>query len=43
MLKDLDVDACLGPEEIAKTHWNLHTQGVGGSTSEVDIRPMLEK
>ena len=43
MLKDLDANARLGPEDIAKTYWDLHTQSRRGFTSEVDIRPMLEK
>jgi NAD(P)-dependent dehydrogenase (short-subunit alcohol dehydrogenase family) len=43
MLKDLDMNARLGPEDIAKTYWDLHTQSRRGFTSEVDIRPMLEK
>ena len=43
MLKDLSMDARLGPEDIAKTYWDLHTQSRRGFTSEVDIRQMLEK
>lgn len=43
MLKDLSMEARLGPEEIAKTYWNLHTQGRRGFTNEIDIRPMMEK
>ena len=43
MLKDMAPEARLGPEEIAKTYWDLHTQGRRGFTNEVEIRPMLEK
>lgn len=43
MLKELSPDARVGPEEIAKTYWDLHTQGRRGFTNEVEIRPMLEK
>lgn len=43
MLKDVAMDARLGPEDIAKTYWDLHTQSRRGFTNEVDIRPMLEK
>jgi NAD(P)-dependent dehydrogenase (short-subunit alcohol dehydrogenase family) len=42
-LKDFSPEARVGPEEIAKTYWDLHTQGRRGFTNEVDIRPMLEK
>ena len=43
MLKDLPLDARVGPADIAETYWNLHTQSRRGFTNEVDIRPMLEK
>lgn len=43
IVKDWDHDAKLGPEEIAKTYWDLHTQGRRGFTYEIDIRPMQEK
>lgn len=43
MLKNLEREARVGPEEIADTYWGLHTQGRRGFTNEVDIRPMLEK
>ena len=43
MLKEVPLDGRLGPEEIAKTYWSLHTQGRRGFTYEIDLRPMLEK
>lgn len=43
MLKDMALDGRVGPEDIAKTYWDLHTQSRRGFTYEVDIRPMLEK
>lgn len=43
MLKEMSWNARVGPEDIAKTYWDLHTQGVRGFTHEVEIRPMLEK
>lgn len=43
MLKDMAMEARLGPEDIAKTYWDLHTQSRRGFTNEIDIRPMLEK
>jgi NADP-dependent 3-hydroxy acid dehydrogenase YdfG len=43
MLKDLAWEAWVRPEEIAKTYWDLHTQGRRDFTNKVDIRPMLEK
>lgn len=42
-LKDFSPEARVSPEEIAKTYWDLHTQGRRGFTNEVDIRPMMEK
>ena len=42
-LKDVPYEARLGPEDIAKTYWDLHTQSKRGFTNEVDIRPMNEK
>lgn len=38
MLKDMSMDARLGPDDIAKTYWDLHTQSRRGFTYEVDIR-----
>jgi NAD(P)-dependent dehydrogenase (short-subunit alcohol dehydrogenase family) len=43
LLKDVAWEGRLGPEDIAKTYWDLHTQSRRGFTNEVDIRPMLEK
>jgi NADP-dependent 3-hydroxy acid dehydrogenase YdfG len=43
MLKDMPWNARIGPEDIAKTYWDLHTQSRRAFTNEVDIRPMLEK
>ena len=43
MLSSLDDNAKVGPDDIAETYWNLHTQSKRGFTNEVDIRPMLEK
>jgi NAD(P)-dependent dehydrogenase (short-subunit alcohol dehydrogenase family) len=36
-------EARLGPEDIAKAYWDLHTQSKRGFTNEIDIRPMHEK
>lgn len=43
MLKNMAWEARLGPDDIAKTYWDLHTQSRRGFTNEVDIRPMHEK
>jgi NAD(P)-dependent dehydrogenase (short-subunit alcohol dehydrogenase family) len=43
MLKNLAWEARVGPEDIAKSYWDLHTQGRRGFTNEVDVRPMHEK
>lgn len=43
MLKSLSPEARIGPDDIAETYWNLHTQSRRGFTNEVDIRSMLEK
>ena len=42
-LKDMDMNARLGPDDIAESYWYLHTQSRRGFTQEIDIRPMLEK
>ena len=43
LLKSLDENARIGPDDIADTYWNLHTQTRRGFTNEIDIRSMLEK
>jgi len=43
MLKDWDPNAAVGPDDIAETYWNMHTQTRRGFTNEIDIRPMMEK
>ena len=43
MLKDMPLEARLGPEDIAKTYWDLHTQSRRGFINEVDIWPILKK
>lgn len=43
MLKDWDPNAAIGPDDIAETYWNMHTQTRRGFTNEIDIRPMMEK
>jgi NADP-dependent 3-hydroxy acid dehydrogenase YdfG len=41
--KDLPANAKIGPDDIAQSYWNLHTQSIRCFTNEIDIRPMLEK
>lgn len=43
LLKDMSMQGRVGPGDIAKTYWDIHTQSSRGFTYEVDIRPMLEK
>lgn len=42
-LKGQPAEAKIGPEDIAESYWNLHTQSKRCFTNEIDIRPMLEK
>jgi NADP-dependent 3-hydroxy acid dehydrogenase YdfG len=41
--KDMPANAKIGPDDIAQSYWNLHTQSTRCFTNDIDIRPMLEK
>ena len=43
MLKNVDMNGRVGPDDIAKTYWDLHTQSTRGFSFETEVRPMLEK
>lgn len=43
MLKNVDMKGRVGPDDIAKTYWDLHTQSRRGFSFETEVRPMLEK
>jgi NADP-dependent 3-hydroxy acid dehydrogenase YdfG len=39
----MPANAKIGPDDIAQSYWNLHTQSTRCFTNEIDIRPMMEK